>query len=318
MVGANEVNKILSATNSKMWKPVTSITTTYEMTEPRNKSVQCLSPAGLHTMAYKEWGDPRNPNVLVCVHGVTRVSDDFDELARALCDNYRVVCPDVAGRGRSGWLRDPKYYQLPQYVSDMVTLLARLDAKKVDWFGTSMGGLIGIGLASLQDNPIRKLVLNDVGPALNFSALTRIGSYIGQAVRFSAFEEAESYIRAISGTFGPHTDAEWRKIASDVLQRDKDGLWIRHYDLGLAIPFKAATPESTQQAEAMLWAAYDAITCPTLLVRGAESDLLTRDVAQAMTQRGPKAKLAELAGVGHAPTFVHTDQIAIAKEFLLG
>lgn len=318
MMGANEVNKILSATNSKMLKPATSITTAYEMTEPQIKRVQCLSPAGLHRMAYKEWGDPRNPNVLVCVHGVTRVSGDFDELARALCDNYRVVCPDVVGRGRSGWLRDPKYYQLPQYVADMVTLLARLDAKKVDWFGTSMGGLIGIGLASLPDNPIRKLVLNDVGPALNFSALARISGYIGEAIKFSTFEEAANYIRAISGTFGSHSDAQWRKIAADVLQQDKDGLWIRHYDLGLAAPIKAATPESTRQAEAMLWAAYDAIACPTLLVRGAESDLLTHEVAQAMTRRGPKARLVELAGVGHAPTFMQTDQITIAKEFLLG
>ena len=313
----NEVNKILSATNSKMLKPETSITTTHKMTEPQIKNVQCLSPVGLHTMAYKEWGDPRNPNVLMCVHGVTRVSDDFDELARALCDHYRVVCPDVVGRGRSGWLRDPKYYQLPQYVADMVTLLARIDAKKVDWFGTSMGGLIGIWLASLPDNPIRKLVLNDVGPTLNFSALSRISGYIGQAVRFSTFDEAANYIRAISGTFGPHTDAQWRKIAADVLQQDKEGQWTRQYDLGLAVPFKAATPEGTELAEAMLWAAYDAITCPTLLVRGAESDLLTHDVAQAMTRRGPKARLVELAGVGHAPTFVHADQIATAKEFLL-
>jgi pimeloyl-ACP methyl ester carboxylesterase len=288
------------------------------MNQVQIKSVQCLSPAGLHTMAYKEWGDPRNPDVLVCVHGVTRVSDDFDRLALALCDHYRVVCPDVVGRGRSSWLGDPKHYQLPQYVSDMVTLLARLDVEKADWFGTSMGGLIGMTLAALQNNPIRKLILNDIGPTLNFAAISRISGYIGQESRFPSFEEAENFIRTISASFGPHTDDEWRKIASDVLRQDQHGQWIRHYDLRLAVPFKAETPESTRRAETVLWAAYDAISCPTLLVRGAESDLLTRDVAHQMTRRGPKARLVELPGVGHAPTFMHADQIRIAKEFLLG
>ncbi len=282
------------------------------------RTVQCLSPTGLHALAYKEWGDPRNPNVLVCVHGVTRISDDFDLLARSLADTYRVICPDVVGRGRSGRLANPQHYQVPQYVSDMVTLLARADAETVDWFGTSMGGLIGVGLASLPGNPIRKLILNDIGPALNPAALKRIGDYIGEPVNFATFEEGVAYIKSISATFGPHTDDEWKKLASDVLRRDKDGRWIRHYDLGLAVPFKAATPESTRQAEAMLWHAYDAIKCPTLLVRGEHSDLLTREVAQAMTRRGPRATLVEIAGVGHAPTFMHADQIAIAQKFLLG
>jgi pimeloyl-ACP methyl ester carboxylesterase len=288
------------------------------MTQAKIHTVQCVSPAGLHSMAYKEWGDPHNPKVLVCVHGVTRVSDDFDHLAQALCQEYRVVCPDVVGRGRSGQLRDPHYYVVPQYVSDMVTLLARVNAETVHWFGTSMGGLIGMGLASMADTPIRKLVLNDIGPSLNFSALTRIGTYIGQDMRFDTFEQAEAYIREISATFGRHTEEEWHKFASDVLRQDEDGKWMRHYDLRLSIPFNAVMPEQAQQADALLWAAYDAITCPTLLVRGAESDLLSREVAQAMTIRGPKAKLVEFAGVGHAPTFMHADQIAIAKEFLLG
>jgi pimeloyl-ACP methyl ester carboxylesterase len=287
------------------------------MAQAQIKTVQCLSPAGLHPMAYKEWGDPQNSRVLVCVHGVTRVSDDFDNLARELCGEYRVVCPDVVGRGRSGWLRDAQHYQIPQYVSDMVTLIARLDTDSVDWIGTSMGGLIGIGLTSLQGSPIRKLVLNDIGPAIDSAALKRIGDYIGQDVRFPTFDQAAHYIRDISLPFGPHTDDEWQKLASDVLRQDKDGKWIRHYDPGLAAPLKQATRESAAAAEKMLWMAYDAISCPTLLVRGAESDLLTPEVAQAMTTRGPKAKLVELAGVGHAPTLVHADQIAVVREFLL-
>jgi pimeloyl-ACP methyl ester carboxylesterase len=287
------------------------------MTQERIDTVQCLSPAGLHAMSYKEWGAPDNPKVLVCVHGVTRVSDDFDALARALCGEYRVVCPDVVGRGRSGWLRDPRHYVVPQYVSDMVTLLARLDAKTVHWFGTSMGGLIGMGLAAWPESPIRKLVLNDVGPALNPDALARIGQYIGQDRRFASFEDGAHYIREISQPFGPHGEQEWSKLAADVLRQDKDGQWIRHYDPGLAVPIKAATPDSMKEAEARLWAAYDAIHCPTLLVRGAQSDLLAREAAEAMTTRGPRAQLVEFAGVGHAPTFVHADQIAAARSFLL-
>lgn len=287
------------------------------MIQAQIRTVQCLSPAGLHRMAYKEWGDPHNSRVLVCVHGVTRVSDDFDNLARALCDEYRVICPDVVGRGRSEWLRDPQYYQVPQYVGDMVTLLARLNAETVHWFGTSMGGLIGMGLASMKGNPVSKLVLNDIGPALNSAALTRIGNYIGADTRFPSFDEALQYIKDISRPFGPHADDEWRKLASDVLRQNADGQWIRHYDLRLAMPFKSSTPERARQAEAMLWIAYDAISCPTLLARGADSDLLSPEVARAMTERGPKAKLVEFPGVGHAPTFMHPEQIAVAKEFLL-
>ncbi|WP_230412323.1 alpha/beta fold hydrolase [Undibacterium hunanense] len=285
--------------------------------QARRKSVQCISPTGLHTMSYKEWGDPQNSRVLVCVHGVTRVADDFDSLAAELCQHYRVVCPDVVGRGYSGRLRNPMHYQIPQYVSDMVTLLARLDAETVHWFGTSMGGLIGMSLASLPDNPVSKLVLNDVGPVLNPEALARIGDYIGQDVRFATFDEAQAYIKAISISFGPHTPEQWEKLARDVLRQNEQGQWVRHYDLGLAQPIKASTPEMAAVAQTMLWAAYDAIQCPTLLVRGSESDLLTAASAAEMTQRGPRAKLVEFPGVGHAPTFVQPDQIAVAVDFLL-
>lgn len=292
------------------------------MIEASIKSVQCISPAGLHRMSYKEWGAPDNPNVLVCAHGVTRVADDFDSLARAMASDYRVICPDVVGRGRSDWLANPQFYRVPQYVSDMVTLLARVlangERQTVDWFGTSMGGLIGLGLASLPGSPISKLVLNDIGPTLAPEALQRIGDYIGQDLRFETFEQGAKFVRDVSASFGPHTDAEWHKLAVDVLRQDKDGHWRRHYDMGLALPFRSATPESAASDEAMLWAAYDAVRCPTLLVRGAESDLLSHETAMRMLGRGPKAQLVEIAGVGHAPTFIHDDQIAIARQFLLG
>ena len=292
------------------------------MSEARIKSVLCSSAAGLHRMAYKEWGDPANPRVLVCVHGVTRVSDDFDHLARTMCDQYRVVCPDVVGRGRSDRLRDPNQYIVPQYVADMVTLIARVTANNEDgsvhWVGTSMGGLIGMVLASMDKSPIRKLVLNDIGPVIDCAALARIGEYIGQDLRFPSFEHGAAYVRSVSTSFGPHSEEQWNKLASDVLRQEADGSWVRHYDLGLAKPFHAITPELAKAGEAGLWAAWDAVRCSTLLLRGELSDLLSRETAAQMAARGPRPNVVEIAGVGHAPTLMHDEQVAVVRDFLIG
>lgn len=287
------------------------------MSEPRLNHVQCLDSRGLHRMAYWEWGDSANSRVLVCVHGVSRQGRDFDELARAMRHEYRVVCPDVVGRGRSDALADPMGYQIPAYVADMVTLLARLDGRIVHWVGTSLGGLIGLGLASLAQSPIERLVLNDVGPTIQFEAIARIASYIGQPLRWDTEDEAADYLRGISAGFGPLSREQWMALTRPMLRPDGDGYKL-HYDPAIAVPFKAITPEIAAAGEAMTWAAYDAIRCPTLLLRGAESDLLTRATAQAMTQRGPKAQLHEFAGVGHAPMLVSAEQIAVVREFLLG
>jgi pimeloyl-ACP methyl ester carboxylesterase len=283
---------------------------------PRFDSVQCLSPAGLHRMAYAEWGDPHNPRVLVCVHGLTRLGRDFDRLARAMADHYRVVCPDVVGRGRSDWLRDPMHYGVPQYVSDMVTLVARLNAQSVHWVGTSMGGLIGMSLAGLADSPVSRLVINDVGPRLDAAALTRIGSYVGRPVRFATPEEAIDYVAEVAAPFGLRTRDEWREITEPALRADGDG-WVLHYDPLIGVPFGAVTPKSAAAAEAAMWGLYDSIRCPTLITRGAESDLLSRGTAEEMTRRGPRGRLVEFAGVGHAPMFFHDEQIAVVRDFLL-
>jgi len=284
--------------------------------QPRLNHVQCLSARGLHRMAYWEWGDPANPKVLVCVHGLSRQGRDFDTLAGALSGDYRVVAPDVVGRGQSDWLEDPMGYVLPAYVADMVTLLARLDASTVHWVGTSMGGLIGLGLASLKGSPIGKLVLNDVGPIIQPEAIARIGSYLGLPLRWSSLEEAADYLLTISQGFGPHTREQWLALTRPMLKPDGDG-FKPHYDPAIAVPFRAITPEVATAGEAALWHAYDAIRCPTLLLRGADSDLLTRDTAQAMTQRGPKARLHEFTGVGHAPMLTAPGQIDVVREFLL-
>ena len=291
------------------------------MTQPQLRFVNCLDSTGLHRMAYWEWAGPSaDAPVLVCVHGLSRQGRDFDALARAMSDRYRVICPDVVGRGHSDWLRSPAGYQIPSYVSDMVALLARLDVEQVDWVGTSMGGLIGLGLASLHRpdsaaSPIRRLVLNDVGPAIRIEALQRIGAYLGKPARFKSLEEGAAYLRSISEGFGPHSDEEWLAL-SEPLFREDGSEWKLHYDPAIALPFTAVTPELVAAGEAALWAAYDQLRCPTLLIRGAESDLLTAETARAMTQRGPSARLVELPGVGHAPTLIHADQVAIVRDFL--
>ena len=264
-------------------------------------------------MAYLEWGDPRNRDVLICVHGLTRSARDFDEVARSLCDHYRVVCPDVAGRGDSDRLADPMLYIVPQYAADMVTLIARLDVESVDWVGTSMGGLIGMALASLPGNPVRKLVLNDAGPVVSHASLERIGSYIGLTPTFPTFDDAVKYVRTISAPFGPHSEAQWRFLAENWVRKDKDGVWRPHYDPHIAVPFRVTMPEGDLE----LWNVYDAIRCPTLVLRGALSDLLQKKTVQEMTRRGPKAKLVEFAGIGHAPTLLNPDQIKPIRDFLL-
>lgn len=286
------------------------------MTEPRLLHVQCLDPRGLHRMAYWEWGDPANPRVLMCAHGLSRQGRDFDTLAQSLCQHYRVVCPDVVGRGQSDWLTDPTGYVLPTYVSDMVTLLARLNAVQLDWVGTSMGGLIGLGLASLTGSPVRRLVLNDVGPAIQYQAISRIGDYLGQPVRWKTVEEAADYLWSISRSFGPHTQEQWLGLTLPQLKSDGEG-FKPHYDPGIAVPFKALTAELAAAGEAQLWQAYDALRCETLVLRGAESDLLARSTAVEMTQRGPRAQLKEFEGVGHAPTLVQADQVDAVRGFLL-
>ena len=290
------------------------------MSEPRLHAVQCLGARGLRRMAYWEWGDAANPKVLVCVHGLARQGRDFDTLARALSPHYRVVCPDVVGRGQSDWLADPSGYQIPAYVADMVTLLARLAAETVHWVGTSMGGLIGLGLASLPGSPISKLVLNDVGPAIRFEALQRIGSYLGQPLRWQTEEEAAAYLQTISASFGPHTPEQWLALSRPMLRplAAEEGPGFKlHYDPAIALPFKDLTPEIVAAGEALTWAAYDALRCPVLLLRGAESDLLSAATAEAMTQRGPRARRVDFAGVGHAPTLVAADQVAAVRDFLL-
>lgn len=286
------------------------------MISPTNRSVLCLSPAGFHRMVYYEWGKADNSRVLVCVHGLTRTGRDFDFLAQALAADYRIVCPDVVGRGESDWLRDPRHYALPQYAQDMTVLLARLDVESVDWLGTSMGGMIGMWLAAQPKSPIRRLILNDIGPVIEAAALQRIGEYVGQAPSFASLAEAENHLRLVSAPFGALSDAQWRHLTEHAVRQDETGCFRFRYDPAIAETYRAwlAGPDGPQ--DLVLWPLYDAIRCPTLVIRGEHSDLLSRETVAEMARRGPRAQSVEVPGVGHAPMLLDESQIALVRDWL--
>jgi pimeloyl-ACP methyl ester carboxylesterase len=231
----------------------------------------------------------------------------------------------VAGRGRSDWLKDPQGYQVPTYVADMLALLASLHQQAavttLDWLGTSMGGLIGMAVAGTPQLPlpvpVRRLVLNDVGPAIQWQALQRIGTYLGNTGRFETMEQAAAAMWAISTSFGPHTPQQWLALSQPMVRPLPEGGFTLHYDPAIAVPFRSVTEESAAQGQAALWQLYDNVQAEVLVTRGANSDLLAHDTAVAMTQRGPKARLVEFESVGHAPTFVANNQIDAVASFLL-
>jgi pimeloyl-ACP methyl ester carboxylesterase len=290
-------------------------------TEPQLRSVQCASVLGLHRICYAQWGDPRADKTILCVHGLTRTGRDFDTLARALAADARVICPDMIGRGRSDRAAQPSLYQIPQYVSDCITLIARLDIEKVRWIGTSMGGLIGMALAGLKGSPIERLVLNDVGPEIDPNGLQRIAQYVGQAPLFDSFEAGVAHSRQLASGFGRLTDEQWRQLHLHYVLQRADGRWGFHYDPAIAVPLRQAIAQpSASDASASvtsLWPVYDAIRAPTLILRGAQSDVLAPAVAKQMCERGPRAKLIEFADVGHAPALMSADQIEAVRQFIL-
>jgi pimeloyl-ACP methyl ester carboxylesterase len=282
----------------------------------RDGSFLGLSSKGFHRVHYTEWGDPAAEQVVICAHGLTRNGRDFDFLAQALAPDFRVVCPDVVGRGRSEWLYAKEDYGYPQYCADMTALIARVTAgdrpRRLHWVGTSMGGVIGMLLASRPQSPIERLVLNDVGTLIPKAALERIGSYVGKDPRFKSLAELEAMTRIICAPFGPLTDAQWRHLTETGAKQHDDGSWGLRYDPGIAVPFQKGPA-----ADVDLWPLWDTIACPTLLLRGAESDLLLRETARAMTERGPRPRLIEFDGIGHAPMLMSADQVGVVREFLL-
>ena len=292
-----------------------------------------LSANGFHNIFYTDWGNPASQRLVLCVHGLTRNCRDFDALAQALEDECRIVCPDVAGRGRSDWLAHKADYGYPQYMADLNALLARVSAwpiasgwlgklanlltrrygtRSIYWVGTSMGGIIGMLLASRPKSPIRKLVVNDVGPLIPKSSLERLATYVGKDLHYQTFEELEAYIRKVSAPFGPLTDAQWHHLALHSAKQKADGSWEVCYDPEIGAPLLKGPLQDVD-----LWGFWDAITCPTLVLRGANSDLLLKDTAEQMQKRGPRARMVEFSGIGHAPMLMADDQIKVVKDFLL-
>jgi pimeloyl-ACP methyl ester carboxylesterase len=275
----------------------------------RSRAFRGLSPKGFHQLHYTEWGAPDAP-VVICVHGLTQNARSFDRLAEALAHTHRVICPDVVGRGRSGWLPDAIGYDFPQYLADLNALIARLGAETVGYVGTSMGGIMGMLAAALPDTPIRRLVVNDVGPFVPKAALARIRDYVGTDPTFDDMDGFEAYLRQIWAPFGVLGDADWRHLAETSARRTEDGAIAPAYDPAIAAPMRARPV-----ADVDLWTVWDRIAVPTLVLRGARSDLLGADTAAEMSRRGPCAEVIAFADVGHAPALMSRDQIAPVVAF---
>jgi len=276
--------------------------------------VHCAHGDSTHRMAYHTWGDPSNDKVLLCVHGLTRRGSDFKTLAEAMCKDYYVVCPDVVGRGDSEHLSNPMLYAVPQYVSDIAQLVKALGVSQVDWLGTSMGGLIGMVYAAMPHSPIRRMLINDVGPKIEPEAIKRLSSYVGQPFSFANRTDALNRLNVICSTFGEHTPEEWETYNGPLLI-ERNGLWILHYDPDISVPFASVNPIMAKAGEMALWHAFKQIKIPMLIVRGGVSDLLSAATVAEMCKVNPYARSIEIPNVGHAPAFVKQEQIALAKEF---
>ncbi len=276
----------------------------------QSKSYLGYSPLGFHRVRYVSWGQNGSQPPLICVHGLTRNGRDFDRLAAALQKDRQLFCPDIVGRGESDFLADPLLYTYPQYLNDMVALIALTNAPHIDWVGTSMGGIIGMLLAALPNSPIRKLVINDVGPFSPLSALARIATYTAAVTTFSSVAEVERHMRKIYASFGPLSDADWRHLAQHGTRTLPDGKLTLAHDTAIAKNLQ------TLSQDVEMWASYDRISCPTLLLHGQQSDILSSEVAEEMTKRGPKARLVTFSDCGHAPALMDRTQINVIAEFL--
>ena len=283
------------------------------MSAMRHHFFRGLSTTGFHRLHYTEWGDPANPSVLICAHGLTRCGRDFDTLAAAMQDHYRVICPDVAGRGESDWLTHKADYNYVQYMNDMSALIARATATGVEtvhWMGTSMGGIIGMLLTSQPGTPITRLVMNDVGSFIPKASLERIGMYLGASPRFADFESVVMAVRAVS-PFGEMSDDIWRQLTVPLVKQQDDGAWMFRYDPGVSDAFKEGAAHDVD-----LSAIWDKVHCPVLITRGTESDLLLKETFDKMCRKsGVRGK--EFPNVGHAPMFQDAGQIKVVRDFLL-
>lgn len=275
--------------------------------DPRFSFVPVLD----HELHVTEWGNPANP-ALVMWHGLARTGRDFDELARALSDRYFVLCPDTIGRGLSSWSTNPAAeYSVEYYAGIAGDLLDRYGITRAAWIGTSMGGLIGMRMAS---GPLAErlscLIVNDIGPEIPQAAIDRILAYAGSAPEWRSMSEAEVWFRQSYQPFGPAADTFWRRMARTSVRRKGNGMFTLHYDPRITIQFSASPDELTT------WDRWARIAIPVHAIRGADSDLFPTGVADRMAAAGPRAATTEIARCGHAPTLSRPQDIAMIRQIL--
>jgi pimeloyl-ACP methyl ester carboxylesterase len=278
---------------------------------PRESRIRSIGRHGFHHIAYRDWGDETAARTVFCVHGLTRNNRDFDPLARRLAKDRRVVCPDLVGRGDSDWLADPNDYHLAQYNVDLTVLAGRIGAESFDWVGTSLGAMMGIAFAGVPNSPVRHLVVNDIAPEVPLSALWRVAKYMQEDRRFADLAEVEAHLRETLAPFGPMTDADWRRMARTSATET---------DSGFRLAFDPGISRNARRTSLLihfnLWRYWDCITCPVLILRGAESDFLTPALLKRMRRRLPHAEVLEFEGIGHAPTLNSAEQIGIVQDWL--
>ncbi|MFT7492045.1 MAG: pimeloyl-ACP methyl ester carboxylesterase [Pseudohongiellaceae bacterium] len=285
--------------------------------QPRIGVANSISSKGFHKLIYREWGEPFVPGVsedtipVICLHGLTRNSRDFDQLAEVFASTRRVICPDTVGRGHSDWLRTHDDYNLPQYNLDVAVIAARTRAVHYDIIGTSLGGLMGIILASMDRSPIRRLVINDIAPEIPMAALQRLSHYLGENPLFTDLGQVETYIREKYSSFKPMNDDNWKAMAENSALKSEEGYRLT-YDPAIAKNYH----RYWLLMHFNVWNYWKSITCPVLVIRGTESDFLTPSLVNKMKQTLPHAEFIEFEGVGHTPTLNAKEQIDPILEWL--
>lgn len=282
--------------------------------QPRHHTVRGLGVSGLHELHYVEWGRRNSRRVVFCAHGYSGNARDFDFLARELAQDARVICLDVAGRGASDWLASPLHYHFGQFLADIDTVIAHTGAGEIEWVGTSMGGLLGLLLASRPFNPVRRLVLNDIGAFVPMDALQQIARSLQAPTRFDSLEALEAHLRRTHRDWGEIADAQYRHLTRHHARRTRDGGFSLHFDPHIARLFQpmALAPGL------FFWDAWYRVRCPVLMIRGESSDVFPAEVARTMVEIKPEAELVEIPGAGHAPSLMTPSQIAIVRNFLAG
>lgn len=270
-----------------------------------------MSPEGFHRLSYLEWGERDNPEVLICVHGLMRNAHDFDYLARELSKEYRIICPDIVGRGDSDYIGSTLIYNFTQYISDMVALISRIGVSEVNWLGTSMGGIIGMMMASMPKTPIKKLILNDVGMVIPSLAMTRIATYARNDLGFQSLDEAKKYFKLIMPAFGIRDEEKWDHIVKWGTRQAQDGTHKLAYDPAIGQAFVSVSANDIH-----LETFWNDLKCPVLVLRGEDSDLLTPEIINKMSILQPQMDVIEIPNAGHAPALMSAFEIECVRGWL--